>query len=63
MYYHKVFNISQLVVYIFQYLDDLKHLIHCSMVDSVWLINSFHANCTKYLTLPFRPADEITKTT
>ena len=37
-YYDKGFNISQLVVYIFQYLDgyDIKHLINCSMVDSIW---------------------------
>ena len=62
-YYDKVFNICQLVVYIFQYLHryDIKHLINCSMVDSIWLIHSFHSNCTKYLRLPFGKLMELQK--
>ena len=47
-YYHKAFNIHELVIYIFQYLNDIKSLVNCSMVDSIWLINAFHPHCTKY---------------
>ena len=46
-YYDKVFNINQLPIYIFQYLNTINSLINCSMVDSIWLIYAFHANCAK----------------
>ena len=50
-YYHKVFNINELVIYIFQYFNDIESIINCSMIDSIWLINAFHSNCTKYFKL------------
>lgn len=50
-YYHRLFNINQLVIYIFQFFNDVQSLVNCSMVDSIWLINAFHSNCIKNCTL------------
>ena len=59
--YHKIFNIRDLVICIFQYLNDIKSLTNCSMVDTIWLINSFNNSCTKYWELDHRISNANTK--
>ena len=47
-FYHKPFNTHDWIINIFQYLNCIKDLNSCTMVDRIWLINSFDINCTKY---------------
>ena len=46
-YYKLLFKQSDLIHYIFQYLDrnGPESLINCSLVDSIWLLNAFSPKC------------------
>ena len=50
-YYNHLFNQSDLVQHIFQYLfcdSKCADLINCSFVDTIWLYNAFSPNCYQY---------------